>query len=178
MMKKLMLLCLLVIPVLVAAFSEPTYAHFIVEDDTTGVKALFHVTPNHNPVAGRDSVISFDFANTEYQAKDFSYVLMVKSTKGEAVKVPFEVSSNVILSTYTFPSQGFYNISLTATSLKDGAVSKLQYGQRVSRGVVVQQENKLGTAEISAIVGAIAIAAVGVIFGLISDSKARKGKKK
>ena len=178
MTKKLMLIGIIAIFIAAIGFPKPVFAHFMVKDVSTGVEALFHVTPNHNPVAGRQSVISFDFANTQHQAKDFSYVLTVKSTKGDAVEVPFEVSSNVLLSTYVFPSQGFYNISLAATDVKDGTVSKLHYGQRVSRGVVVKQEVKLESSEVIAIVGALSIAIVGIVIGLMSDYKTRKGKKK
>ena len=172
-----MLIGLLAIVISAASLTNPVYAHFIVEDDKTGVKALFHITPDHDPIAGQESVISFDFAKTEFQTKDFSYMLTVKSTKGEAVTVPIEVTSNVILATYTFPSQGFYNVRLVATNTNDGTVSKLQYGQRVSRGVRVEQDKALGSFEIG-VIGTVAVIAIGgIIFGVVSDSNTRKGKR-
>ena len=30
-------------------------AHFYVTDANTGVKAVFHATPDHNPIAGKES---------------------------------------------------------------------------------------------------------------------------
>lgn len=171
-----MVISLVAVVLSAVSIAKPAYAHFMVEDTNTGVKAVFHVTPDHSPVAGQESVISFDFAKTSFLAKDFTYSLTVKSTKGEPVTVPFDVTSNVILATYSFPSQGFYNVRLAATSLKDGTLSTLQYGQRVSRGVIVEQRTALSPGEIGIMVAVGVIAVGGIIYALRSDSIARKGK--
>lgn len=110
-------------------FAESTYAHFLVEDTRTGVKAILHVAPDDDPIAGQESVISFDFSKTKLQASAYSYSLEVRPTKGHAVTIPLQVQSNVVLASYTFPSQGFYDIILTTTSRLDGSQSNLQYGQ-------------------------------------------------
>ena len=172
-----MVISLLAVVISIATFPRPAYAHFMVEDSSANVKASFHVTPDHDPIAGEESVISFDFAKTAFRAKDFSYELTVKSTKGEAVTVPFEVASNVILATYTFPSQGFYNVRLTATNATDGTVSKLQYGQRVSRGAVAEKDTTFGPVEIGVITAVSIVAVGGIIFGLVNDTTIRKGKR-
>ncbi len=156
-------------------FAQPTYAHFAVKDAETGVKAIFHVTPDHDPIAGEESVISFDFAKTETHANNFTYVLTVKSTKSEAVTLPLEVAGNVVLTSYAFPNQGFYTITLTAIRRDDGVVSKLQYGQRVSRGEIIEQNKGFGVFETGAIIGVTLIGIGAIIFSLRNDSKKRRG---
>ena len=150
-------------------------AHFYVTDANTGVKAIFHVTPDHDPIAGKESIISFDFAKTGFEADKFSYLLTVKSTKTEAVTVPVEVSGNVVLTDYVFPSQGFYNITLTATGKNDSSVSTLQYGQRVSRGETVEEKRDFGLFEIVMISGVGLIGVGAIIFSLINDRRKQKG---
>lgn len=175
MVKKLLLILFIAAAVSVEGLGGAAYAHFIVEDTSTGIKALFHVTPDHDPIAGKESVISFDFSKTGVAGSDYSYSLRIKPTKGEATTVPLEVTSNVVMATYLFPSQGFYDITLTATSKKDGSISNLHYGQRVSRGVVVEQQGPFGIFQIAAIVGAILAAVGGVAYGVVTDTKKRKG---
>lgn len=157
---------------------KTVYAHFAVEDAQTGVKAIFHVTPNHSPVAGKKSVISFDFSKTGQQTKGYSYALSVKPTKGEAVAVPVDIVGNVVIADYVFPQQGFYDIRLTASHEADGVISKLQYGQRVSRGGISEEAKSLSTTEIVAIAVAVVVAVGAVAFNLVSSSRKRKGKKK
>ncbi len=153
---------------------QPASAHFYVKDADSGVQAIFHVTPNHNPVAGEESVISYDFAKTGFEASDFSYVLTVKSTKAEAVTVPVEVSGNVVLASYIFPSQGFYGITLEVKSSIDNSISTLQYGQRVSRGAAAQESKGFGAFEIITISGVTLIGVGAIIFSLINDRRKRK----
>lgn len=172
-----MLAGVLVAAISIVGFGKQAYAHFIVEDTNTGLKALFHVTPDHDPIAGEESIISYDFAKTGFESKEYSYSLAVKPTKGEAVAVPLDIVGNVILATYTFPSRGFYDIVLTATAKKDGAVSKIQYGQRVSRGAAVERNEGLGPIAMAAIGGTVLLAVGVVIFSLKSDHNKRKGKR-
>ena len=173
-----MLIGVLVAAISVSGLSVPAYAHFIIEDNRTGIKALFHVTPDHDPIAGQSSVISFDFSKTGgIRSEDYAYSLTVKPTKKEAVTVPIEIVSNVILATYTFPSQGFYDVTLVATSKKDSSVSKLQYGQRVSRGVVSKHEEAFGPLEIGAMAGAVVVTVGAAAFSLLGDRNKRKEKK-
>lgn len=178
MIKKLLLIGVFIATVCVFSPAAPTYAHFIVEDTSTGVKALFHVTPDHDPIVGEESVISFDFSKTGFESKDFSYSLAVKPIKGDVVTVPLDVVGNVVIANYIFPDRGFYDITLTMTHKADGSVSKLQYGQRVSRGATVKQSMALGPGEMSAIAGTVVVAVGAIIFSLRSDHNKRKEKKK
>lgn len=171
-----MLISLLAAAIALFSSHHPAYAHFIIEDKDTGVKASFHSTPDHDPIAGKESVISFDFAKTGLRGSDYTYALQVKSTKGKAVTVPVEALSNVVLAYYTFPSQGFYDITLSVTSKKDGTQSELRYGQRVSRGVIIEDSKGFGLLEISMVTGAILVAVGAVVVSLVSDSHKRKGR--
>lgn len=169
-----MLIGVLVVSVL--GFAEPAYAHFIVEDSNTGIGASYHVTPDHEPIAGKESVISYDFAKTGVEIKGYSFSLQVKSTKSEAVTVPLEIGGNVVMANYTFPTQGFYDVRLTVTNKKSGSISKLQYGQRVSRGVVAEKGMEFGLLEIGVTISAVSVAIGAIIFSLMSDNNKRKEK--
>jgi hypothetical protein len=171
-----MLISLLATVISIFTLNGAAHAHFIVKDNDTGIKASLHISPDHDPIAGKESVISFDFAKTGLQVKDYSYSLIVKSTKDKAVTVPVIIVSNVIMANYTFPTQGFYDVSLITTSNKDGSVSKLRYGQRVSRGVIIESNKGFGLLEISMVAGAMLVAVGAIIVSLISDNKQR-GKK-
>ncbi len=178
MIKKFILIGVAIITVSLLGVTQPASAHFIIDDSQTGFKALFHVSLDHNPIAGEESIISFDFSETGIKASEYSYSLTVKSTKDEAIAVPFEVTGDVLLASYTFASRGFYDINLTATNKKDSTVSQLHYGQRVSRGDEVKESVTFGTLEIAAIAGVGVIAVSAIIFSIVNDRSSRKGIKK
>ena len=173
MSKKLTVLGVGVVAALFVAFSlSPTaYAHFTVHDTKTGMKALFHVTPDHDPIAGKESTVSFDFSKTSYKSKDFTYSLTVKATKGgEAVAVPAEIVSNVVLAEYSFPSQGLYNITLDAEPKNGtGQTSTLMYSQRVTRGII-KKESAFPPYAIAAMVVTPLIAVFAVALSSKDDS--------
>lgn len=173
-----MLASLLIIVLSVLGFGKPTYAHFIVDDASTGVKAVFHSTPDHDPIAGRETVISYDFSNTGFSTGDYAFSLAVKSTREQSLNVPVEIVSNFVMAEYVFPKRGFYDITLTATHRVDGTVSKLNYGQRVSRGVAAERGVSFSGVEVTMIVGAIVIAVGVTTYSLVSGRNNRKRKKK
>jgi hypothetical protein len=175
--KKLILISALVVISSAFISTQSASAHFFVEDPGTGLKAFFHVTPDHNPIAGEESFITFDFSKTGVEAKNYTYSLIIKSTKGEPASVPIEISGNVAIAHYSFPYQGFYDIKLVATNKIDGSTSMLHYGQRVSRGVVATKSMGLGPIEIAAIAGTVLIASIGIVLSFINDRSKRKEKK-
>lgn len=91
---------------LCVSVSNEASAHFPVRDAKSGVSAIFHVTPDHDPITGKESVISFDFSGTKWPVERNDFRLTVTATKSEAVSVPIEVTGNVILASYVFPHQG------------------------------------------------------------------------
>lgn len=149
-------------------------AHFLIRDEATRMQALFHVTPDHDPVAGQESIVSFDFSETNVKLADYALTLSVQPTKSALVSVPFEVTGNVIVASYVFPAQGFYTITLKAASKADGTVSNLSYGQRVSRGVESKSSEGLKPIEIGVMVGVGLIAAAAIIYSVRNDRVQRK----
>ncbi len=124
------------------SFTQTSYAHFDLEDSATGMKTLFHVTPGHSPVAGKESYISYDFSKSGYKSKNFTYRLTVNKTLDEEVStLPVEVTGNVVIAKYVFPSQGLYRIVLVAEPIDAKAKSStFSYNQRVSLGATVNEK--------------------------------------
>lgn len=120
-------------------YSPATQAHFLLQDTDTGIKVVFHSAPDDDPIAGQNSVLSFDFSKNEkgIQNNTYSFTLSIKDESGKVQDIPYEITANDIIAQYTFPQQGLYSITLYITP-KDGSgkSSTLEYTQRISRGVV------------------------------------------
>ena len=142
--------------------TQVAQAHFDVEDSTTRLKSNFHVTPDHSPIAGKESVISYDFSKNGHQTDKFTYSLKINKIRESEVVVPASVTRNVVLANYVFPTQGLYTITLTITP-KDSfsMVSVLTYNQRVSRGEIAEHKG-FGMFEIG--VFAVVFGAIGIVF--------------
>lgn len=176
MIKRVVLIGVLVAVVSVLGLSRPAYAHHVVEDTSTGMQASFHITPDHDPVAGKESVISFDFAQTDTRVTDYSYSLTVTSTQTEATEIPLDIPGNVVIATYTFPVQGLYDIRLTATHKESGNVSRLEYGQRVARGATAGRGTSFTFLELGAMAAAALILIVGIVYSQASNNKRKVQK--
>lgn len=157
-------------------YIQVTRAHSGVEDPNTGIEASFHVTPDHSPIAGSESVISFDFSKYGIKADDFTYQLIIKKVREKETVVSTEISSNVVIARYAFPSQGLYTLTLTATP-KEGSSkpSVLTYNQRVSRGEVGEHTG-FGSFELG-VLGAT-LGFVGIVLVLTFSQKRIKHTKK
>ena len=116
--------------------SKTTFAHFLLEDSDTGIAASLHVSPDDDPIAGKQSIISFDFSHHGIQSEKYDFSLSVKSDVNRTEKIPVEAVSTVVMAKYTFPYQGLYNVTLDITPKDGSAGSKLTYAQRISRGEV------------------------------------------
>lgn len=165
MSKKLTLSVLLMISV-VSSFiftSQEVQAHFIVEDPKTGEEAYFHSTPEHSPIAGKESTISYDFSQADRNTKAYEYTLTAKRAKGKEVIVPTEITSNVVITDYVFPVQGLYELKLIASPKVEGAgkASVFIYNQRVSHGTEEKRKD-FGNFEIGIL--AIVLGSVGIVF--------------
>ena len=176
MIKRVVLIGVLVAVVSVLGLSRPAYAHFVVEDTNTGMQASFHITPDHDPIAGEESVISFDFAQTDTRVTDYTYSLTVTSTQTEATEVPLDIPGNVVIASYTFPVQGLYDIKLTATHKESGTVSRLEYGQRVARGATTKRGKSFTFLELGAVAVAVLILIVGIVYIQVSNNKRKVQK--
>lgn len=159
---------------LCVSVSNEASAHFPVRDAKSGVSAIFHVTPDHDPITGKESVISFDFSGTKWPVERNDFRLTVTATKSEAVSVPIEVTGNVILASYVFPRQGFYSIRLQATDRQTGEVAMFEYGQRVSRGEAAPEPRSLTALEWGAIGGIGAVSLAAIIYSIMNDRRQQK----
>lgn len=175
MIKKFVLaavLCVLVTGV-VGSFNA-VHAHFDTEDPSTGLKSSFHATPDHSPIAGKESVISYDFSKYGFEAADFTYQLTIKKVREKEAVVSTQTSSYVVIARYIFPTQGLYILTLTATP-KDGSSkpSVLTFNQRVSRGEVAESKG-FGGFELG-ILG-IVLGIVGIVFVVTFRDKIKSQK--
>lgn len=133
------------------AMTQTVYAHFPVKDSKTGFNASFHITPDHDPIAGTESVITYDFGVGEYKRSDYKYLLTVQQIKHEPITLPITIDGEVIKTTYAFPVQGFYTINLTAQPKAGGATRSLTYSQRVTHGTVEKRPG-IGLFEVSIVI--------------------------
>ena len=171
----LVIVTLSIVMIGVLGSSQTAQAHFDVEDSTTGLQSNFHVTPDHSPIAGKESVISYDFSKNGHQTDKFTYSLKINKIREPKIVVPTNVTRNVVLADYVFPTQGLYTITLTVTP-KDSSsmVSVLTYNQRVSRGEVAEHKG-FGLFEIG--VFAVVFGAIGIVFVITFKDILKKNRR-
>lgn len=145
MRKKLMTIGALVLAMFalpISSIGSVANAHFLITDQTTGFKGQLHVAPDDDPIAGEESIISFDFSKTDIQISNYTFTMSVKDNKKKSTQVPLTIVGRVVIGRYTFPYQGAYNIYLNATNTtNETEQSILTYSQRVSRGTEAPQES-------------------------------------
>lgn len=125
-MKSLLFFCTVMLSCYVG--SQTASAHVLITDETKQAGAILHVIPDDDPIAGQESSLFFDIQGQSLE----SAVLTVKGTQ---IEIPVTVDKNTVSANYVFPTQGVYNLVLTAQS-SDGQNHTFNYSQRVSRGVV------------------------------------------
>lgn len=165
------------ITLLVIGVNAQVYAHFKVEDLSTGLNASFHITPDHEPIAGEESVVSYDFSQSGYSAKNYAYELSIGRTNGGMVAVPLEARSNVVIAPYIFPSKGLYKIELSAKNIEDGKLSHLEYTQRVSKGAETI-DNSFNAVEKGVVIGTFVVAGGALVFAFKDSIIKQKGSRK
>lgn len=155
----------------IAAKPHSTFAHSIVRDESTGVEARFHVSPEHDPIVNEESVISFDFSSQGIQADDYVFTLNVTGENGNPVTVPASITSNVLIANYSFPSKGMYAIALDIKPKNNNLPSSvLITTQEVSRGEEIKDSTETtgkmtptGTIPLAVIFGIAILLAAGVM---------------
>jgi hypothetical protein len=169
----------LVAAVVVAAGST-TYAHFSVSDPDTGVAALLHATPDDDPIAGEQSIISFDFSRTGHEIDKYDIRMTVRDEAGKSTFVPLEIAGNVAMAKYTFTVRGLYRLDLDVVPKDGSEKSELSFAQRVSRGTVAKSQS-YGWPQAAVILAPLLLAAVLIVAfnnkeRIIRWSKAKFGK--
>jgi hypothetical protein len=151
-------------------------AHVVITDTTHEVGTVLHINPDDDPVAGESSSIFFDVRMTALPSDPHLVNLKVINSAGESTFVPTSVDGAKVAGTYTFPSQGVYQINLIIDTGRSGTSDQPRYlsfvqSQRVSRGVI---SNPLDApqyiwAEVLLILSGGALAILTVLF--VSDRR-------
>lgn len=111
--------------------SKPAFAHVLISDNTKTVGAVLHVVPDDDPIAGQQSNLYFDIQSQKINEKN-TKLTITNLTTDDVADVPVKVEGSSVNADYIFPSQGVYQLVLTASSDK---AYTFNYSQRVSRGV-------------------------------------------
>ena len=145
MLKRLLLLGTFMLSTFILTQSPAASAHFLLQDTSTGIGASFHCAPDHDPIAGQESIISYDFSKAEkvIDTDSYNFSLTIKDEKDKIQNVPFDINSGLIAAQHMFPYQGLYTIRLEIQP-KTGPekASILEYKQRVSRGTVAPKSSQ------------------------------------
>jgi hypothetical protein len=173
-------------------------AHVLKTDGTIG--AVMHIDPDDNPIAGQPSNFYFDIKDTQsrFKGSDCNCQLSISLNSKLLETQPLfqQASSNSApadnseaLATYTFPTLGVYDVTLTG-SPNDGSSFKafsLNYEVRVDRGSSSATTQSKNTAKGSfdwvlvAAFGAIVAGFVALFVWsnrrAVKDSKPHKSKK-
>lgn len=177
MKKSLTLIGLSVVVLSTVVPSGVAYAHFPVEDAKTGLYASFHITPDHDPIAGKQSTITYDFGGSEQSATDYTFLLTIKPIKDESTQVAIDVDAEVVSAHYTFPTRGFYTVNLHAIPKNGGEASDLLYSQRVSRGIP-QKTDSFNGFEVGVIAAVLGLSLTVVVLTLKDGSIERHKRTK
>lgn len=118
-------------------------AHVVIESQDRTAAAVFHVTPDDSPVAGKRSALFFDVRSQQAsEQKVVSAELQVVGPDDEVVQVPTRVDRGAVYADYTFATQGVYRLQLSVQY--EDAAETFRAVQRVSRGAgvaVVEDSN-------------------------------------
>jgi hypothetical protein len=144
-MKRISMLILLVLAVTVSSRSL-VGAHVLIRDSTRSVGAILHITPDDDPVAGKDTTIFFDIQQQENADAGYYFELLLYDPDGFTSDVPVTGSGSSATAVYAFPKQGLYNLRLQAMPKSSGTAPLVfTYAQRVSRGVTEESASAAGS---------------------------------
>lgn len=113
-------------------------AHVLIEDDSKHIGAVLHVVPDDDPIAGKPSGIFFELQGNDSKNRS-AHLEITDDTKNTSTEIAVTLDANSINATYTFPTQGVYELKLVVVSEK---TYTFHYAQRVSRGVLGDESNR------------------------------------
>lgn len=113
-------------------FVEKAAAHILITDESSVHGAILHITPEDNPVAGAEATL---YLNTQKKLLNTysSANAVIIDQAGHSVPVNSEVEGATIVTDYTFPAQGVYQIVYYVQS--NGQEYIFKHSQRISRGM-------------------------------------------
>ena len=117
----------------IAVIIAPSYAsaHVLITDTTNSTGAILHITPDDDPIAGKQSTLYFDVKNSQLGSTE-SAKIIVADRDGEVIETSSTIEGNLLSTQLTFPSQGVYTIQISTT--QNGNPVTFEHTQRVSRG--------------------------------------------
>lgn len=108
-------------------------AHVVIESQDRTAAAVFHVTPDDSPIAGKSSALFFDVRSQQASQQEMvSAELKVFHSDAEMVRVSARVDRGAVHVDYTFAVQGAYRLQLSVQY--EDVVETFETVQRVSRG--------------------------------------------
>lgn len=161
-------------------FTSSASAHYDLTDPVTGLTAKYHITPDHEPIAGQSSIISFDLSKDDVQNNDYVFVITV-SDKTQTLNVATShTTGNVITADYTFPSAGEYIISLQINS-PNGRISSVQQKQSVkaaaATGETAEQDEDESSRKVI-LLSSTTLALIIIILAIAARDQPKKKRRK
>lgn len=113
------------------------HAHTVLRDTSKTRSALLHVQPDDNPIAGEQSTLYFDTQQGDglFFSDDSVVTLTLRHETAPPVDITANMNGSLATFTYTFPSQGLYELSFLA--IANGKQYEFTQDWRVSRGVTL-----------------------------------------
>ncbi len=110
-------------------------AHELITDTAGSTKAILHIEPGDDPVAGKPNTLLFIIQNHISSLQDYRVSLVIRDAQGTAQTVPVTATDTTASATYTFPSQGLYSLTLQAVPANpNGQTVQFDHSLRVAQG--------------------------------------------
>jgi len=165
---------------LVGFFHSPVYAHVLIINDQSGnVGALFHVTPDDDPIAGPESTIYIDVQSQLISERSHFFDLTVTDPSGDKKNIPIKqadgyysslyvnsADKNSLIGVYTFPAKGTYRLELNAVAVNKETHNNhvLIYDQEVSRTAEEQKAQQYKNVALVALFWLFCALLIAVVF--------------
>lgn len=158
-MNKLILFGLSVFGV-VSLTTASVSAHVIITSEQGGGKAVFHISPADDPVAGKESTLFFDIESTNTPLDNATATLTITSKSGEKEAVPAGVNQGTVSANYTFPAADTFKLELVVSNPDLSAeVLKFTHNQIVRAGAASTEAKQTGNTSWPLIIGGVLLVA-------------------
>lgn len=160
-------------------FMQSASAHYDLTDPVTGLTAKYHITPDHEPIAGQSSVISFDLSEDNIQNDGYIFVITVADKTQTLDVTESQTTGNVVTTDYTFTDAGEYTISLQINS-PDGRISSVQQKQSVKAAAAEEtaEQNEDESSRTVVLLSSATLVLIIAILAIIVHDKPKKKKRK
>lgn len=159
-MKKILLSTIAALFALVS-LPNTTSAHVLITDSTNTHGAIVHITPDDDPIAGEPASIYFDSQKQLINGDSVAQATITSPNSNDTVTA--KITGSLATFTYTFPSQGVYNLTFTIEN--NDKTYTFMHDLRVSRGVsgTAMQSSKHTWAELLLVTSGAGLASLGII---------------